>query len=83
MSVEGLMLDLGMDVDASLLENKALAVVASITATPARFFNGTLFLETTDSKIATDVFFALCDQVTAALAFGRCGDETSYDFLGA
>jgi hypothetical protein len=62
-------------------EVKALEVVESITATPAYFFNGTLFLETLDSKIATDVFFALCDKVTAALAFGKCGTETSYDFL--
>ena len=63
-------------------ESKALAVVKSITDKPAYFFNGTMFLETEDSKIATDVFFALCDQVTSAISFGLCGQsETSYDFI--
>jgi hypothetical protein len=62
-------------------ESKVLEVVKSITNTPAYFFNGTLFLETHDSKIATDVFFELCDKVTAALSFGKCGAETSYDFI--
>lgn len=63
-------------------EAKVLAVVKSVTSTRAYFFNGTLFLETEDSKIATDVFFTLCDEVTSALSFGLCGQsETSYDFL--
>lgn len=62
-------------------ESNVLAVVKSVTDTPAYFFNGTLFLETQDSKIATDVFFKLCDDVTPAIAFGKCGSETSYDFL--
>ena len=63
-------------------ETKVLEVVKSITDTSAYFFNGTLFLETEDSKIATDVFFALCDRVTSALSFGKCGQsETSYDFI--
>ena len=65
-------------------ESKVLEVVKSVTGDEhvAYFFNGTLFLETVDSKIATDVFFALCDQVTSALSFGKCGQsETSYDFL--
>lgn len=63
-------------------EQKVLEVVKSVTDTSAYFFNGTLFLETEDSKIAVDVFNALWEQVTAAIAFGRCGQsETSYDFL--
>ena len=63
-------------------EQKVLEVVKSVTDTGAYFFNGTLFLETEDSKIAVDVFDALYEQVTAAIAFGRCGQsETSYDFL--
>lgn len=63
-------------------ESKALAVVKSVTNIRAYFFNGTMFLETEDSKIATDVFFALCDQVTPAIAYGKAGQsETSYDFL--
>ena len=79
MSVEGLMLDLGMDLD---FEDKVLAVVKSVTTTRAYFFGGTLFLETEDSKIATDVFFELCDRVTPAISYGLCGQsETSYDFL--
>ena len=63
-------------------EAKVLNVVKSVTDTGAYFFNGTLFLETQNSDVATDVFFALCEQVTSALAFGKCGQtETSYDFL--
>lgn len=63
-------------------EKKVLAVVESVTDTRAYFFQGTLFLETEDSKVATDVFFALCDKVTSAISYGLCGQsETSYDFL--
>lgn len=63
-------------------ESKVLEVVKSVTNVRGYFFNGTLFLESEDSKVATDVFFALCDQVTSAIAFGKCGQsETSYDFL--
>jgi hypothetical protein len=66
-----------------MIEAKALSVVKSVTDVPAYFFNGTLFLETQDSAIATDVFFKMCDEVTPAISFGKCGQsETSYDFLG-
>ena len=63
-------------------QSKVLEVVKSVTETNAYFFNGTLFLETHNSEIAVDVFNAIYEQVTAALAFGKCGTETSYDFLG-
>lgn len=62
-------------------EKRVLSVVSEVTDVPAYFYNGTLFLSTTDSKVATDVFFTLTEKVTAAMAFGKCGDETSYDFL--
>jgi hypothetical protein len=63
-------------------EDRVLAVVKSVTSVRAYFFNGTMFLETEDSKIATDVFFKLCDDVTPAIVFGKAGQsETSYDFL--
>lgn len=62
-------------------ESKVLEVVKSITNTPAYFINGTMFLETHDSAIAVDVFDAICEKITAAVAFGKCGAETSYDFL--
>jgi hypothetical protein len=79
MSVEGLMLDLGMELS---FEDTVLNVVESVTSTRAYFFSGTLFLETEDSKIATDVFTALCDRVTPAISYGLCGQsETSYDFI--
>lgn len=63
-------------------ESKVLEVVKSVTNTPAYFVNGTMFLQTHDSAIAVDVFNAIYEQITAALAFGKCGSETSYDFLG-
>jgi hypothetical protein len=78
MSIEALRLDSGVDL---AFEDKVLDVVESVTSIPAYFYNGTLFLKTVDSKVATDVFFKLCDDVTAAIAFGKCGNETSYDFL--
>lgn len=63
-------------------EAKVLAVVEAVTDVRAYFFQGTMFLETEDSKIATDVFFKLCDEITPAISFGKCGQsETSYDFL--
>lgn len=62
-------------------EKRVLNVVAEVTDTPAYFCNGTLFLDTIDSKIATDVFFTLTETVTAAISYGKCGNETSYDFL--
>jgi hypothetical protein len=63
-------------------EAKVLEVVKSVTDVNAYWFNGTLFLCTVDSKIATDVFFTICDKITPAVSFGKCGTETSYDFLG-
>ena len=62
-------------------EKRVLSVVSEVTDIPAYFCNGTLFLDTIDSKIATDVFFKLTDVVTAAISYGKCGNETSYDFL--
>ena len=62
-------------------EKRVLSVVSEVTAVPAYFYNGTLFLETTDSKVATEVFDALWERITAAISFGKCGNETSYDFL--
>ena len=62
-------------------EKRVLSVVAEVTDVPAYFYNGTMFLETTDSKVATEVFDSLYERITAALAFGKCGSETSYDFL--
>lgn len=63
-------------------EAKVLNVVKSVTDTPAYFFNGTLFLKTADSEIAVNVFNAIWEQVTAAIAFVKVGNETAYDFLG-
>jgi hypothetical protein len=68
--------------ESEMFEAKVLAVVKSVTNVRAYFFNGTMFLETEDSAIATDVFFALCEKITPAIAFGKAGQsETSYDFL--
>ena len=62
-------------------EAKVLEVVKSVTTTGAYFFEGTLFLETVDSTVAVRVFNALCSKVTPAIVFGKCGIETSYDFV--
>lgn len=64
-------------------EDRILATVASVTSKRAYFFNGTMFLETEDSKIATDVYNALSvNNQTVGIIFGKCGQsETSYDFV--
>jgi hypothetical protein len=62
-------------------EKIVLNVVKSVTEVPAYFAYGTLFLETQNSWVATQVFTALCDELTCAVSFGKCGEfETSYDF---
>ncbi len=63
-------------------EKTVLNVVKSVTTVPAYFYEGTLFLETQDSKIATKVFNALREQITDAVAYGKVGVyDTSYDFI--
>lgn len=64
-----------------MFEAKVLDVVKSVTAVEAYFFAGTMFLKTADSKTAVEVFDALYDKITPAIAFGKVGNETSYDFL--
>jgi hypothetical protein len=62
-------------------EKTVLEVVAKVTDVKAEFTNGTLFIETTDSGIATNVFNALYAEVTKGLLFGKFGSETYYDFV--
>jgi hypothetical protein len=63
-------------------EKTVLNVVKSVTTVPAYFYEGTLFLETQDSRVATQVFNALREKVTAAIAYGKVGVyDTSYDFI--
>lgn len=67
-------------------EQRVLAIVKSITDVRAYFFQGTMFLETEDSKIATDVYNALYNDelvnCQSGIIFGLCGQsETSYDFV--
>jgi hypothetical protein len=66
-------------------EAKVLEVVKGATDVPAYFFNGTLFLKTGNSVVATRVFTELCKKVapvsSMALSFGKVGEaETFYDF---
>lgn len=64
-------------------EDRQIAIVASVTDKRAYFFNGTMFLETEDSEIATKVFNALSvNNQSLGIIFGKCGQsETSYDFV--
>ena len=63
-------------------ESKVLEVVKSVTNEEAYFFEGTLFVKTVDSRVAINLFNALREKVTAALAIQKVGSETAYDFLG-
>jgi hypothetical protein len=64
-------------------EDRCLAIVADVTSKRAYFFQGTMFLETEDSQIATQVYNALAvNNQTIGIVFGLCGQsETSYDFV--
>ncbi len=63
-------------------ESRVLSVVESVTDVRAYFFQGTLFLETEDSKIAVKVLKALEDNLTCGVMFGLAGQsETYYDFV--
>jgi hypothetical protein len=64
-------------------EDRCIAIVESVTAIRAYFFQGTMFLETEDSEVATKVYNALAiNNQTCGIIFGKCGQsETSYDFV--
>jgi hypothetical protein len=63
-------------------EKKVLEVVKTVTDKSAYFYEGTLFLETQDSVVATQVFNVLREEITEAIAYGKVGVyDTSYDFL--
>lgn len=64
-------------------EDRCIAIVKSVTNIRAYFFQGTMFLETEDSKIATQVYNALAaNNQTIGIEYGLCGQsETSYDFI--
>jgi hypothetical protein len=63
-------------------ESRVLSVVESVTDVRAYFFQGTMFLETEDSKVAVKVFNALQKDLNCGVIFGLAGQsETSYDFV--
>lgn len=63
-------------------EKRVLEVVETVTDTRAYFFQGTLFLETEDSKTATEVYSALHKELNCGILFGLAGQsETYYDFV--
>jgi hypothetical protein len=65
----------------STFETNVLNTVKSVTNVGAYFSNGTLFLETFDSNVATSVFNKLYMDVTEGICFGKVGSETYYDFI--
>lgn len=64
-------------------EKRVLNVVGEVTEIPAYFYEGTLFLQTDDSVIATGVFNKLWDYVDGRVMYCKAGTETAYDFLSA
>ena len=64
-------------------EDRCIAIVKSVTDKRAYFFQGTLFLETEDSVIATLVYNALAvNNQNIGICFGLAGQsETFYDFV--
>ena len=64
-------------------EDRCIAIVKSVTDKRAYFFQGTMFLETEDSVIATQVYNALAvNNQKLIICFGLAGQsETYYDFV--
>ena len=64
-------------------EDRCLAIVKSVTDKRAYFFQGTMFLESEDSVIATQVYTALSvNNQSVGIVFGLAGQsETYYDFV--
>lgn len=62
-------------------EKRVLNVVREVTDVPAYFYEGTMFLQTEDSEIATDVFSRLHGYLDGRVSYQKVGQETSYDFL--
>lgn len=64
-------------------EDRCIAIVKSVTDKRAYFFQGTLFLETEDSVVATLVYNALAvNNQSIGICFGLAGQsETFYDFV--
>ena len=64
-------------------EDRCIEITKSVTDKRAYFFEGTMFLETEDSKIATQVYDALSlNNQSVGISYGLCGQsETSYDFV--
>lgn len=64
-------------------EDRCIAIVKSVTDKRAYFFQGTMFLETEDSVIATQVYNALAvNNQSMGICFGKAGQsETYYDFV--
>ena len=64
-------------------EERCLAITKSVTDVDASFFNGTMFLETQDSAIATEVYRMLSgNNQTVGICFGKYGQSaTFYDFV--
>ena len=64
-------------------EDRCLAIVKTVTNKRAYFFQGSMFLETEDSVIATQVYNALAvNNQSVGVIFGKAGQgETFYDFV--
>jgi hypothetical protein len=64
-------------------EERCLAIVKSVTSKHAYFFQGTMFLETEDTDIATRVHNALSiNNQSMGIQYGLAGQsETFYDFI--
>lgn len=64
-------------------EERCLAIVKSVTDVPADFYNGTMFLATEDSVIATQVYNALSvNNQSVGICYGKASaGETYYDFV--
>ena len=63
-------------------EQRVRQLVSFVTTVRAYFFQGTLFLETEDSEVATRVYSTLHANINYGIIYGKCGQsETSYDFV--
>lgn len=87
MSVEGLMLDLGMDVDKLSYHHHAAIAIASVyeavsdvqVANTAEMYAGTMFVKC-DARDAAKIETALIENLNCGVIVSKVGPEFAFDF---
>ena len=78
MSIEGLLLDAGVDLD---FEDRVVALANVVVGyNKSKFYNGTLFVKCTVPE-AIKLESSLIDLFPVGVILSRVGDESAFDFV--